>query len=141
MKLFATRHSHAELFVHLVWTTKERSGVLNHTLRAKLADQSVDTARKIGAAVLAFGGVADHVHLLVRYRPDLSVSDLARRLKAALSRTIRRDVKALPDFSWQTGYGAFSVSPSDLDSVARYIRKQPEHHADGTIWPDVDLED
>ena len=50
-------------------------------------------------------------------------------------------VRALPDFEWQTGYGAFSVGSSEIDRVVGYISNQEQHHADGTIWPDLDLED
>jgi REP element-mobilizing transposase RayT len=141
MKLFATKHSHAELYVHVVWATKERAPVLSRKLLFLLSEQSTATARKLGAAVLAFGGTSDHVHVLLRYRPDLTVSDLLRKLKSALTRTIRRDVRSLPDFSWQTGYGAFSVSTSDLDRVVAYIASQEQHHQAGTVWPDMDFED
>ncbi len=140
MKLFATKHSHAELYVHVVWATKGRVGVLGRALLFRLSEQAIGTSRKLGAAVLAFGGVSDHIHVLLRYRPDLSVSVLVRGLKAALTRTIRRDESSLPDFSWQTGYGAFSVSSSDLDRVVAYISKQEQHHAVGTIWSDVEIE-
>ena len=140
MKLFATKHSHAKLYVHVVWATKERTHLLDRALLFQLSEQSIGTSRKLGAAVLAFGGVSDHIHVLLRYRPDLSISNLVRRLKAALTRTIRRDVPGLPDFAWQTGYGAFSVSSSDLDRVVAYISKQEYHHTAGTIWPDMEIE-
>ena len=141
MKLFTTRHSHAELYVHVVWATKDRVGVLNRNLRTGLWDQAVSTSRKFGATVLAFGGTSDHVHALLRYRPDLSVADLVRKLKSALTRVIRRDVPAFPDSSWQTGYGAFSVGSSEIDRVVTYIANQEQHHATGDIWPELDFED
>jgi putative transposase len=141
MKLFATKHSHAELYVHVVWATKERLPILEPGLLRVASKQAVSTAHKFGAAVLAFGGVSDHVHALLRYRPDLTVSELIRRLKSALTTTFRRDMPTLPDFSWQTGYGAFSVSPSDIERVVRYIANQERHHAEGTVWPSVEFED
>lgn len=141
MKLFATRHSHAELYVHLVWSTKERVGVLNRDLRVGLSDQAVSTSRKFGATVLAFGGTPDHLHALLRYRPDLSVSDLVRKLKSALTRVIRCDVEELPDFEWQNGYGAFSVGPSEIDRIVTYVSNQEQHHATGDVRPEVDFED
>ena len=141
MKLFATRHSHARLYVHSVWTTKDRVPVLDRTLLLQLSRQARDTAHALGAAVLAFGGVADHVHVLLRYRPDLPVSNLVGGLKAALTLTIRRGAPNLPDFAWQTGYGAFSVSASDLERVTIYVLNQAHHHAAGTTWPDVEHDD
>jgi REP element-mobilizing transposase RayT len=70
-----------------------------------------------GAVVLAIGGAPDHTHVLLRYRPDLSVAALVRGLKAALTRTIRRDVPGLADFWWQTGYGAFSIGEAEVGHV------------------------
>jgi putative transposase len=139
VKLFATKHSHAELFVHTVWATKDRAAVLDRELRARLSEQAEESAKHHGAVVLAFGGVADHLHVLLRYRPDLAVSDLVRRLKASLTRTIRRDMAPLPDFEWQTGYGAFSVSSRDVDRVFAYVSNQERHHREGTIWPEVEI--
>ena len=141
MKLFATKHSHAVLYLHVVWSTKNRAAVLDRALLLRLSGQAADTAKMFGAVALAFGGVSDHIHVLLRYRPDLSAAALARGIKAALARTIRRDAKGLPDFSWQTGYGAFSVSASDVDRVATSVSNQERHHSHGTIWTDVEPED
>ena len=139
MKLFATRHSHAELYVHLVWATRRRAAVLDRRILQTLRGQSIASARAVGAVVVAFGGVADHVHVLLRYRPDLSVATLARGLKAALTHKIRNAVPELGDFSWQAGYGAFSVARSDVDRVAAYVADQVRHHAGETIWPIWDI--
>jgi REP element-mobilizing transposase RayT len=128
------------LYVHLVWATKNRAAVLDRALLIRLSRQAANTARILGAVVLATGGAPDHIHLVLRYRPDLSTASLARGLKAALTRTIRRDVPGLPDFAWQTGYGAFSVSKADVDRVHSYVTNQEGHHAHGTVWPEVEPE-
>jgi putative transposase len=141
VKLFATRHSHAVLYVHAVWATKKRVAVLDSALLFRLSQQATITAHALGAALLAFGGASDHVHLLVRYRPDLSAAVLLRGLKAGMTLAIRREVSSLPDFSWQTGYGAFSVGSSELDRTVAYISNQERHHTAGTIWPDLEFED
>lgn len=141
MRLFATRHSRAVLYSHVVWTTKSRVPVLDREVRLRLFRQAVSTANAFGAVVLAFGGTSDHLHVLLRYRPDMSVASLVRGLKAALTRMIRRDEPELHDFSWQAGYGAFCVAASDVDRVGAYILNQERHHALGTIWPDVELPD
>lgn len=138
MKLVATRHSHVELYVHLVWSTKERATVLNRPLLAKISEQIRSTAQKYAAIVTAFGGVSDHVHVVARYRPDLTVSKLVQSLKAASSRLVRRDFDYLPDFAWQTGYSAISVSPDVVDRVNAYVRNQESHHADNTLWPEFE---
>lgn len=140
MRLFATRHSHTELYVHAVWATKERVRVLQTEWYDELANRTAGTANSLGAALIAFGGTADHVHALLRYRSDLHVAELVRGLKASLTLLIRRDIGTIPDFAWQGGYGAISVSPSDVDRVKSYIGNQERHHADGDIWPEIDLE-
>lgn len=141
MKLYSTRHSRAQLYVHLVWTTKERAPVLSKPVLFELSALTEQSARAHGAAVLAFGGVADHVHVLIRYRPDLSVSSLARGIKASLSYTVRRDVEGMADFRWQAGFAAFSAGVVDIDRLVTYIANQHQHHADGTFWPEVELPD
>jgi REP element-mobilizing transposase RayT len=141
MKLFSTRHSHAELFVHVVWATKERVSVLDERLRTLVWKQSASTALAFGATLISFGGVPDHIHALLRYRPDLCVSKLVRALKASATRLIRRDVEGLSDFAWQAGYGAFSVSLSDAERVKSYIACQQQHHLSGDLWPDVEPEE
>jgi REP element-mobilizing transposase RayT len=138
MKLFSIKHSRAELYVHATWGTLSRARVLDRSLLGRLAIQARSTALKLGAAVLAFDGTDDHVHVLLRYRPDLTVSNLVRSLKAAMTHLIRSDIAQLPDFEWQTGYGAFSVSPREIERVMAYIANQRQHHADGTTWPGVE---
>ena len=75
---------------------------------------------------LAIGGTDNHVHLLLAFPPDLALSDGVRILKANSSRLMRESSRA---FAWQEGYGAFSVSPSQIDGVKRYIANQAIHHA------------
>ena len=75
----------------------------------------------------AAGGVEDHVHLLVRWRPDGAVSDLMRTVKSRSTKWVKGEL-GLADFAWQEGYAVFSVSKSQEDAVKGYIAKQAEHH-------------
>jgi REP element-mobilizing transposase RayT len=79
-----------------------------------------------GAKLLIINGVADHVHLLVVLPPNLHVSDLLKFVKANSSRWIKQRFRK--PFAWQKGFGAFSVSRSNVAAVARYIREQEMHH-------------
>lgn len=74
------------------------------------------------------GGADDHLHQLLRWRPDGSVSDLMRTVKARSSKWIHEAFPELADFAWQEGYSVFSVSKSQEDAVKRYIVDQAEHH-------------
>lgn len=75
----------------------------------------------------------DHLHLLVGLRPDCSLSDLVRDIKAGSSKFISEKRWVAGRFSWQEGFGAFSYSRSQLGDVIRYIQKQQEHHASKTF--------
>jgi putative transposase len=135
VRLFATRHSHAELFVHAVWTTKNRLPLLRGDDLEMIGATAQNTARKLGAVVHAAGGTENHVHVLARYRPDIAVSSLLRSMKASTSHNLRQTI---PEFAWQEGYAAFSVSPGDVGRIEAYINGQTEHHAKEDIWDECE---
>jgi len=82
-----------------------------------------------GQKLIAIGGVADHIHLLIGIRPSISISDLIRDIKANSSRFINEKEFVRGKFYWQEGFGAFSYSRSQLDAVAKYVLNQERHHA------------
>lgn len=75
------------------------------------------------------GGVEDHVHLYLRWKPAVSISELMRVLKTRSSRWVHETYPELHEFAWQEGYSVFSVSKSQEDTVKKYIAGQREHHA------------
>ena len=77
---------------------------------------------------MAINGMSDHVHVLAKLRPDKSVSDVLRDLKANSSGWMHDVFPELKDFSWQNGYGAFTVSASQIENVRQYIANQEERH-------------
>ena len=79
--------------------------------------------------MIAINNMPDHVHLLIGLRPDVSLSDLVRDIKANSSKFISEKRWIAGRFSWQQGFGAFSYSHSQIGTVVRYIRNQPKHHA------------
>jgi REP element-mobilizing transposase RayT len=93
-------------------------------LQPKLWNYLAGIARNRGMHVLAVGGTGNHVHILMVLPADAKLSDALRTLKANSSRWVR---ESNPRFGWQEGYGAFSVSPSQLDRAKRYIANQAEH--------------
>jgi putative transposase len=127
------REPFTQIYMHLVWATWDRApwldaGLLeavDRAVRAECAEMRVE--------VIAFGGVADHVHLLVRMLPSRSISDLVKQVKGSTSHLISRRLAV--SFKWQGGYGAFSVSRSAVPKVRAYILDQPRHHAEGTAHP------
>ena len=86
---------------------------------------------KLNSPAIAINGMSDHVHILCRLSKNLAVADLVQKLKANSSRWIKKQANVnsyLTKFSWQKGYGCFSVSPSNLEKVTQYIFNQKEHH-------------
>ena len=83
-------------------------------------------SRRMSADVIAIGGMEDHVHMLVTLPADLDVAKAINTVKVNSSRWMKGTV---PSFAWQKGYGAFSVSASNIDRVKKYIENQEKHHA------------
>jgi len=85
------------------------------------------------------GGVADHVHLVVRLSRKTCIADLISELKSSSTRWIKARSPAFVKFAWQRGYGAFSVGPKDLGAVIAYIDSQAEHHKARTFQDEYRL--
>ncbi|MFH1749221.1 MAG: IS200/IS605 family transposase [Planctomycetota bacterium] len=115
-------------FYHAVFSTKQRAGLITPELEARLYPFIGGIVRDMRCTLLAINGMPDHVHLLVRYRPDLSHSELLQQVKGRSSKWINETVTRLGQFAWQEGYGGFTVSKSALPLVQEYIAAQKQHH-------------
>ena len=116
------------LHYHIVFSTKNRAQLIKPEIEQRVWAYIGGVARKHGMTALQVGGLDDHVHVLVLTPPRLSPSQVAQFLKGDSSRWIHEEFPALRDFAWQDGYGAFSVSKSNLAEVVGYIQHQREHH-------------
>ena len=106
---------------------------LDPDMRPKLHAYLATVARNAGCECYRAGGVADHVHLAIRLSRTLTIADLVENLKTASSKWLKTQSPDLAVFSWQRGYGCFSVGPTDLDSLCAYIDNQEEHHRTRTF--------
>jgi putative transposase len=129
-------NSYSEIYVHIVWATWNREPLITQEMQIPLYACIADQCRKVGAVPLEIGGVENHVHVLVRYPATLTVPQLAHDMKGASSHLIRQRLFPGTDFRWQGSYGARSVDPEGVPVVRAYIRRQPEHHAEGTMRPE-----
>jgi putative transposase len=118
--------SYTKLLYHIVYGTKERAPLIGASLRPRLHQYLAATVRGLGGFALEINGVDDHVHLLVRLKPMLSLSKFLSQLKASSSGWARKQTGG--KFAWQARYGAFTVSESQVERVQCYIRDQEEHH-------------
>jgi REP element-mobilizing transposase RayT len=118
-----------QIYVHLVFSTKNRAPFLHDaTFRENVHAYLVGICKNQECPSLRVGGTEDHVHILCRLSKALDVSTLIRELKRDSSKWIKEENPRLADFHWQNGYGAFSVSPSHVDALVKYISNQVEHH-------------
>ena len=121
-------HTFTSLLVHVIFSTKDRLPHLDAEVRSRLFPYMGGILREAGARPVLVNGVADHVHGLVGLPTTASVADMMRVLKTNSSKWVHEEWPTLRGFAWQTGYGAFSVSRSNVDEVERYIARQEEHH-------------
>jgi putative transposase len=120
--------SYTNLLYHIVFSTKDRRPLITPEYEVRLYDYIGGTLRRAGGISLELNGTEDHIHLLAKVRPDRALSDVLRDLKANATGWMHEVFPSLKDFSWQRGYGAFTVSQSNVEEVRRYIAKQKEHH-------------
>ena len=121
-------HTFTNLLSHITFSTKDRASLIDTDLKPRLLGYMNGIVQETGGKVFSINAVPDHVHMLVNLPPTLAMSDVLRVVKTNSSRWIHETWKSRSEFKWQAGYGAFSVSRSNVPSVARYIEKQEAHH-------------
>ena len=120
----------AQIYVHIVYSTKERKPWLRDDgLRGELcAYMATILHDNVDSPALLINGVEDHVHALIRLSRKFPVMKVIQESKVETSKWLKRQATVPSNFAWQAGYGAFSVSASKVEEVESYIRNQREHH-------------
>jgi putative transposase len=118
-------HSYAQNIVHLVFSTKERRKLISAELRPALWAYVAGICKRNEIFVHAVGGLDDHIHSLIQIPATLALAKVVLTIKSNSSRWARERTR---NFEWQEGYGAFSVSASNVSTVEQYIRNQVMHH-------------
>jgi REP element-mobilizing transposase RayT len=119
-------HTYPNVLIHCIFSTKLRRDSIPEALREKLSMYFVGIGKSHDIHVLCAGGTANHSHLLIVLPATIPLAKAIQILKANSSRWLGEHGF---DFAWQEGYGAFSVSASNVEAVRHYIEHQPEHHA------------
>jgi putative transposase len=117
----------SQIYVHLAFSTKGRARIIPSGLQARLHAYRAGAINDISCPAVIIGGMTDHVHLLFCLARTISLSDAVKTAKVESSKWMKHE-GAVHDFAWQAGYGAFSVSASDVDDVTAYIANQEHHH-------------
>lgn len=115
-------HALVQNIMHVVFSTKNRLKLIPKEKQPRTWAYLAGICHQQKIFVHEIGGMEDHVHLLIQIPPTLALADAVLKIKASSSKWMG------PRFAWQRGYGAFSVSKSTLDAVARYVRNQEAHH-------------
>ena len=118
----------SNILLHLVFSTKDRRPWLDDSVCERLHAFLSGAVRQVGCEAYRVGGVEDHVHLAVRLSRTLSVADLVKEIKTASSKWLKTQGDSRREFSWQQGYGAFSIGMSQKAALLQYIDSQEQHH-------------
>jgi len=119
----------ARVVLHVAFSTKHRVPILTEREdRNQLHGYMVGILRKIGCEPVLINGVEDHVHILCNLSRSIAIAGLIEEVKTGTSRWMKKQGERYRDFSWQRGYGVFSVSQSRVHEVRAYIASQEEHH-------------
>lgn len=120
--------SFTKLWIHVIWATKNRQDLIDFSIEKTLYDYIWQELTELGCPVRIINGMPDHVHVLFLQNPQKTITDIVKQIKGSSSHFMNRGEFILEKFAWQTGFGAFSVSESQLDAVFNYIKNQKQHH-------------
>jgi len=121
-------NTYTQIHIHAVFAVQNRLSLIQKQWQDELYKYISGIIANNGHKLLQIGGMPDHVHILFGMRPTQSLSDLMQDIKGSSSLWINKKQFVRGKFSWQEGYGAFSYGKSQIDSVAKYIQQQEEHH-------------
>ncbi|MDD3773410.1 MAG: IS200/IS605 family transposase [Weeksellaceae bacterium] len=118
----------SQIYIQVVFAVQNRESMINLSWEEELYKYITGIVRNKEQKMLAINGVADHIHFFIGMKPSCCLSDLVREIKKSSNEFIKEKKFTKFKFNWQEGYGAFSYSHSQIDSVVKYIMNQKEHH-------------
>lgn len=126
-------NTYSNLLYHIVFSTKGRLPLISSKWQQELYQYIGGIIRNANGILLECGGMPDHIHLAIKLKTDSTVSDMLRQIKGSSSKWLNERLENRERFGWQDGYGAFTISESQLNHVINYIRGQEEHHRKKTF--------
>ena len=120
--------TYSQIYIQIVFAVKFRESLISQEWEERLYMYISGIIREKQQKLIAINGMPNHIHILVGMKPSCCLSDLVREIKKASNDFVNGNKLSKSNFSWQEGYGAFSYSHSQLDSVITYIKNQKEHH-------------
>lgn len=131
-------HSFYKIWLHVVFSTKNREPLIIKEKEQTIYNFISDQLSELGCPVRIINGMPDHIHLLFLQNPQKSIAEIIKQIKGSSSHWINQQQIIKHQFAWQTGYGVFSVSESQLEKAYLYIKNQKEHHQKKTFMEEYD---
>lgn len=122
-------NTYTQIYIHVVFTVEGRQSLIRRENKQELHKYITGIVQDKGQKMIAINSMPDHVHILMGIKPNIALSDLVRDIKSNSSKFINERNWVMGKFGWQEGFGAFSYSHSQLNTVAGYIKNQEEHHS------------
>ena len=117
----------SQIYIQLIFTPKHRKALISPSWEVDLHKYITGIVQGRGHKLLAIGGMPDHIHIFIGHKPSEAISDLVREIKTSSNDFVNRNLST-NKFDWQNGYGVFSHSRSQVETVCKYILNQKEHH-------------
>lgn len=118
----------SSILIHLIFSTKNREPFITEEIEPQLHPYLASIFRRLKSPSLAINGTADHIHILFSLSRTIDVAELVEEVKTGSSKWIKTKGAHFQNFSWQRGYGAFSIGQSQVFATKRYIERQKTHH-------------
>jgi len=126
-------NTYTQIYIHTVFSVKNRESLINQKWKNELYKYITGIIQSHNHKLIAINGMPDHLHVFIGLKPDQSLSDLMQDIKGNSSKWINEKGFVKGKFEWQSGFGAFSYSDSQVDAVVKYIINQEEHHKKKTF--------
>jgi REP element-mobilizing transposase RayT len=121
-------NTYTQIYIHVVFAVKYRDALISSSWKERLHKYITGIIQNQGHKLITINTMPNHAHVFIGMKPDTALSDLVRDIKRDSTNFVNNEVKLRGKFGWQEGFGAFSYSHSQIDSVAKYILNQEEHH-------------
>lgn len=120
--------TYSQIYIQIVFAVKNRDSLIEISWEERLYQYITGIIQNKGQKLIAINGTANHIHIFIGMKPNCCLSDLVREIKKSSNEFIAENKFTSHKFNWQEGYGAFSYSHSQIDSVYKYVINQKEHH-------------
>jgi REP element-mobilizing transposase RayT len=119
---------YSQLYIHLIFSVKNRNALIDEKFEDEIYKYITGIITQQNHKLIAINGMPDHINILIGYSPNSNLSDLVKQIKVSSTKFINEKRFSKYKFNWQSGYGAFSYSKSQLNNIIKYINTQKEHH-------------